>query len=79
MQLRIALFAALRERMGSTELLVDDLPDGIRVGELRRVLAERFPELGALEQVSAVVGTSLWMSGSNTFTIWPATSKQCGT
>ena len=57
MLLRIALFAVLRERLGRSELVLEDLPEGLDLAGLKRLLSERFPELGDLEQVAGVVGT----------------------
>lgn len=58
MQLVIRLFAVLRERAGADELRLDDLPEGLDVAGLKAELARRHPELGSLESVRGVVGTS---------------------
>ena len=62
MQLTVRLFARLRERAGREALALEGLPEstpgGITVAELKRVLVERHPELGSLEAVRGVVGTS---------------------
>ena len=58
MRLVVRLFARLRERAGSGELVLDDLPDGLDVAGLKRALTERHPELGSLEAVRGVVGTA---------------------
>ncbi len=57
MRLVIQLFAGLRERAGAGELVLDELPDELRLGELKRELARRHPELGDLSHVAGVVGT----------------------
>ncbi|MCB9916505.1 MAG: molybdenum cofactor biosynthesis protein MoaE [Planctomycetes bacterium] len=57
MKVRVLLFAALRERAGESELLLDELEDGLSVGALKRELARRRPELGELAHVSGVLGT----------------------
>ncbi|MFT4539337.1 MAG: molybdopterin synthase catalytic subunit/molybdopterin converting factor small subunit [Planctomycetota bacterium] len=57
MQLRIALFAILRERSGRTELVLEDVPDGTDLRGLKQILSERHPELGDLEHIAGVVGT----------------------
>ncbi len=58
MDLTIRLFAGLRERAGTDELVLTDLPASLDVAGLKRLLAERHPELGALESVRGVVGTT---------------------
>lgn len=55
MELRVLLFASLRERFGTGELVVDGLPEGLSLGDLKRELQVRWPELGSLEHVSGVV------------------------
>ena len=57
MDLRVRLFAVLRERAGSGELLVEGLPDDLDVAGLKRELERRHPELGTLAHVAGVVGT----------------------
>lgn len=57
MDLRVRLFAALRERAGRDELLLAGLPDELDLGGLKRELARRHPELGDLAHVAGVVGT----------------------
>ncbi len=57
MKLSVRLFAVLRERAGTGVLVLDDLPEGLCVGELKRLLAERHPELGDLAHVAGVIGT----------------------
>lgn len=57
MDLRVRLFAVLRERAGADELLVEGLPDELDLAGLKRELERRHPELGALAHVAGVVGT----------------------
>lgn len=66
MRLSIRLFAGLRERAGRERLELQDLPEELDVAGLKRVLAERYPDWGSLEQVRGVLegtyvpdGTSL--------------------
>ena len=54
----IRLFAALRERAGTDELRLEELPDDLDVAGLKRVLEERHPELGDLSYVRGVIGTT---------------------
>jgi MoaE-MoaD fusion protein len=58
MRLAIRLFAALRERAGATELLLEDLPEPLDVTGLKRELVRRHPELGNLDAVRGVVDTT---------------------
>ena len=58
MHLVVQLFAVLRERAGVDELQLDDLPAALDVAGLKRELTQRHPELGSLEFVRGVVGTS---------------------
>ncbi|MCA8979303.1 MAG: molybdenum cofactor biosynthesis protein MoaE [Planctomycetes bacterium] len=53
----IQLFAGLRERAGVSEFVLDDLPDALDLGGLKRELERRYPELGSLDHVAGVVGT----------------------
>ncbi|MCP3915049.1 MAG: hypothetical protein GY711_05800 [bacterium] len=57
MKLVVQLFAVLRERAGTNELVLDGLPDALDVGGLKSILSERHPELGDLGHVAGVVGT----------------------
>jgi len=57
MRLVIQLFAGLRERAGCAEVVLDDLPEAMDLGALKRELELRLPELGSLEHVAGVVGT----------------------
>lgn len=58
MQITVRLFAALRERAGSGELALRDLPDPLSGALLKRELEIRHPELGSLAQVRLAVGAS---------------------
>ncbi len=50
MHLTVLLFAALRQRAGRAELLVElDSPDSPTVADLRRTIAQRHPELGSID------------------------------
>jgi molybdopterin synthase catalytic subunit/molybdopterin converting factor small subunit len=60
-RLDITLFAGLRERAGREVLCLEDVPEGIDVAGLRRLVAERHPELGPLDGVRGVVGTT-WVA-----------------
>jgi molybdopterin synthase catalytic subunit len=55
MELRVLLFAGLRERAGVGELLCKDLPEDLDLAGLKRALERRHPELGSLEHVSGVI------------------------
>jgi len=57
-KLTIRLFAALRERAGSEQLELAELPDALDVAELKRILEARHPELGSLASVRGVRGTT---------------------
>jgi molybdopterin synthase catalytic subunit len=57
MKLVVRLFAVLRERAGTGEIALDDLPDDLDVAGLKRELERRRPELGALARVAGAVGT----------------------
>lgn len=58
MNLAIRLFAVLRERAGTAELALTDLPDELDVGALKALLSESHPELGDLAFVRGVIGTT---------------------
>lgn len=58
MQLTVRLFAALRERAGSDEILLEGLPEDLDVAGLKRELESRHPEIGSLAHVRGVVGTN---------------------
>lgn len=58
MDLRIRLFAGLRERAGTDELVVTGLPEALDVAGLKQELEARYPELGELGHVRGVVGTT---------------------
>jgi len=55
---RVRLFAALRERAGADSVEVTGLPAGATIADLKRLLAEQRPELGPLEGVAGVLGTT---------------------
>jgi molybdopterin converting factor small subunit len=57
MDLTVRLFAALRERAGSSELSLCGLPEPLDVAGLKREIERRHPELGSLAHVAGVVGT----------------------
>ena len=57
MKLVVQLFAVLRERAGTGELVLEALPDTLDVGGLKREISTRHPELGDLSHVAGVVGT----------------------
>jgi molybdopterin synthase catalytic subunit/molybdopterin converting factor small subunit len=57
-RLEVKLFAVLAERAGAASLVLEDLDAGLSVGELKLELARRHPELGSLEYVAGVLGTS---------------------
>ena len=58
MRLTVRFFAALRERAGAESLELDNLPEPLDVTALKRELEARHPELGSLDHVRGVVGTS---------------------
>ena len=58
MRLVIHLFAGLRERAGAESIALENLPDVLDLGELKKLLGERHPELGSLSHVRGVVGTA---------------------
>jgi sulfur-carrier protein len=63
LDLSLELFAALRERAGCAQLRLQGLPEGLSIEDLKRELARAHPELGSLEHVSVVVGTSYARAG----------------
>ena len=58
MRLRVRLFASLRERAGRERLELEGVPDGTDVAGAKRLLEARHPELGPLQAVRGVLGTS---------------------
>lgn len=58
MRLTVQLFAALRERAGAPRLELRDLPDGLDIAALKLELERSHPQLGALQHVRGVLGTS---------------------
>lgn len=57
MRIRVELFASLREAAGTSELELDGLPEGATLGDARRELARRRPELGGLAHARGVLGS----------------------
>ncbi|QDU67945.1 molybdenum cofactor biosynthesis protein [Engelhardtia mirabilis] len=57
MQITIQLHAVLRERAGAEHLTLDGVPDDLTVAGAKRLVAERWPELGNLDHVRGVLGT----------------------
>ncbi len=55
MRLSIRLFAGLRERAGTELVQLEDLPESLDIAGLKRVLIERYPGWGNLEQVRGVL------------------------
>jgi len=55
MDVRVLLFAGLRERAGVEEVTLTGLSRGLTLAELKLELAARHPELGSLEHVAGVV------------------------
>ena len=58
MDIVVELFAVLRERAGTQELELSGLPEPLDVAGLKRELASRYPELGSLDHVRGVLGTT---------------------
>jgi molybdopterin synthase catalytic subunit len=58
MRLTVRLFASLRERAGRELLQLEDVPAGADVAAAKRLLEASHPELGSLQAVRGVVGTS---------------------
>lgn len=56
MRIRVELFASLREAAGAGELELDGLPEGATLGDARRELLRRRPELGGLAHARGVLG-----------------------
>ncbi|HET6203434.1 MAG TPA: MoaD/ThiS family protein [Planctomycetota bacterium] len=54
MQVRVRLFAGLRERFGAEEILLDDLPGDATVSTVRAILESRCPDLRGLPAAAAV-------------------------
>lgn len=57
-KLQVRLFAVLRERAGTDCLVLPDLPGDLDVAGLKRHLTAQHPELGSLEGVRGVLGTT---------------------
>ena len=58
MRLVVRLFAVLAERAGARELVVENLPDALTIGELKRELERRYSKLGSLSSIAGVEGTT---------------------
>lgn len=58
------LFAALRERAGADSVEVSGLPAGATIADLKRLLSEQRPELGSLDGVAGVLGTTYAPDGA---------------
>lgn len=58
MRLTVRLFANLRERAGRELLVLEEVPRETDVAGAKRLLVERHPELGPLDSVRGVLGTS---------------------
>ena len=57
MHLTVRLFALLAERAGAREIVLEGLPERMTLGDLKREIERRRPELGPLAHVAGVVGT----------------------
>lgn len=58
MRIQIQLFAALRERAGVERLVLEDVPEGATVDEIKALARAACPALGDLGAVAGVVGTA---------------------
>ena len=58
MRLTVRFFASLRERAGRESLVLENVPAGSDVSAAKRLLETRHPELGSLQAVRGVLGTS---------------------
>jgi molybdopterin synthase catalytic subunit len=57
LKLSVRLFASLRERAGSAEVVLDGLPERLDLRGVKRALEQRHPELGPLDAVRCAIGT----------------------
>jgi molybdopterin synthase catalytic subunit len=57
-RLTVRLFASLRERAGCESVVLENVPAGSDVAAAKRLLEARRPELGPLQSVRGVLGTS---------------------
>src|SRR6185436_12995580 len=57
-RLTVRLFASLRERVGRECIVLENVPAGSDVAAAKRLLESRHPELGSLQAVRGVLGTS---------------------
>lgn len=58
MRLEIQLFAVLKERAGADTVVLDDVPEGTTVGDVKSLVMEACPAIGSLDAVAGVVGTT---------------------
>ena len=58
MRLTVRLFASLRERAGRECIVLENVPAGSDVAAAKHLLETRHPELGSLQAVRGVLGTS---------------------
>ena len=58
MKLTILFFAVLRERVGTDEILLEDLADDLTVAGLKSELVRRYPALVSLEHVRGVLNAA---------------------
>ena len=58
MRLTVRFFASLRERAGRESLVLENVPAGSDVAAAKSLLEARHPELGPLQAVRGVLGTS---------------------
>lgn len=56
--LRVRLFAVLRERTGQDEVLLEGVPDGATIGDVKELVARTLPDVGDLGSIAGVVGTA---------------------
>ncbi|MEM9799000.1 MAG: molybdenum cofactor biosynthesis protein MoaE [Planctomycetota bacterium] len=57
LRVEVRLFASLRERVGAESIVVDDVPPGTTIADLKELAAIQHPALGDLGSVAGVVGT----------------------
>ena len=65
-KVRVRLFAAFREAVGSKEVELD-LPDGARVVDMLKELKARYPKLGEMLKLEGEERTFILMKGGR----WP--------
>ncbi|MFT5731520.1 MAG: molybdopterin synthase catalytic subunit/molybdopterin converting factor small subunit [Planctomycetota bacterium] len=64
MQVKIRLFASLRERAGRDTIELENVPPGSTIDDLKRQLSQEHPVLGDLGSVAGVIGTSYASPGT---------------